>query len=261
MFGDGSQTRSFCYVDDLIRGYVAMAESDVHEPINIGNPDEFTLLELAETVIEVTESRSEIVFEALPADDPQVRQPDITRAKELLGWEPRGRPSGGPAADDRAGRRRAAGRRRRLAPRAARGAAALRIAHLTATFPPYPGGAGNTAFRFAREQAERGHHVEVFTAPAAGEAPDPGGVDRPPDRAGVRDRQRAADPGLARLEGFDVVHLHYPFIFGSELTLLGRLRRRRREPGAARPLQEPARRRGARAGAVRGLRAHRRPGC
>jgi dTDP-glucose 4,6-dehydratase len=88
VFGDGSQTRSFCYVDDQIRGYVTMAESDVHEPVNIGNPHEFTLLELAETVIEVTESRSEIVYEALPTDDPQVRQPDITRAKQLLGWEP-----------------------------------------------------------------------------------------------------------------------------------------------------------------------------
>ena len=88
VFGDGSQTRSFCYVDDQIRGYIAMAESDVHAPINIGNPDEFTLLELAETVIEVAESDSEIVFEALPTDDPQVRQPDITRAKRLLGWEP-----------------------------------------------------------------------------------------------------------------------------------------------------------------------------
>ena len=65
-----------------------MAQSGVHDPINIGNPDEFTLLELAETVIEVTESRSEIVFEALPTDDPQVRQPDITRARQLLGWEP-----------------------------------------------------------------------------------------------------------------------------------------------------------------------------
>ena len=88
VFGDGTQTRSFCYVDDQIRGYIAMAESDVHEPVNIGNPEEFTLLELAQTVIEVTESRSEIVFEALPTDDPQVRQPDITRAKDLLGWEP-----------------------------------------------------------------------------------------------------------------------------------------------------------------------------
>ena len=88
VFGDGSQTRSFCYVDDQIRGYVAMAESDVHEPVNIGNPHEFTLLELAEVVIEVTESRSEIVFEALPTDDPQVRQPEIGRAKDLLDWEP-----------------------------------------------------------------------------------------------------------------------------------------------------------------------------
>jgi dTDP-glucose 4,6-dehydratase len=88
VFGDGSQTRSFCYVDDQIRGYVALAESDVHLPVNIGNPDEFTLLELANTVIEVAESRSEVVFEALPTDDPQQRRPDITRAKQLLGWEP-----------------------------------------------------------------------------------------------------------------------------------------------------------------------------
>ncbi len=89
VFGDGSQTRSFCYVDDQIRGLVALMESDVHAPVNIGNPAEFTLLELAKTVIEVTDSRSEIVFEALPTDDPQVRQPDITRARSLLGWEPK----------------------------------------------------------------------------------------------------------------------------------------------------------------------------
>jgi dTDP-glucose 4,6-dehydratase len=88
VFGDGSQTRSFCYVDDLVRGLVALAESDVHLPVNIGNPNEKTLLELAETVVEVTDSRSEIVFEALPVDDPQVRQPDISRARDLLGWEP-----------------------------------------------------------------------------------------------------------------------------------------------------------------------------
>jgi dTDP-glucose 4,6-dehydratase len=88
VFGDGSQTRSFCYVDDLIRGFVLLAESDVHLPVNLGNPNEMTLLELAETVIDVTGSRSEIVFEALPVDDPQVRQPDITRATQLLGWEP-----------------------------------------------------------------------------------------------------------------------------------------------------------------------------
>ena len=88
VFGDGKQTRSFCFVDDLIRGLIALMESDVHLPVNLGNPNEFTLLEAAEAVIEVTESRSEIVFEALPVDDPQQRQPDITRAKQLLGWEP-----------------------------------------------------------------------------------------------------------------------------------------------------------------------------
>ena len=88
VFGDGSQTRSFCYVDDLIRGLVALAESDVHEPVNIGNPDEMSLLEMAQLVVELAAARSEIVFEALPVDDPQVRQPDISRAKDLLGWEP-----------------------------------------------------------------------------------------------------------------------------------------------------------------------------
>jgi len=88
VFGEGSQTRSFCYVDDLIRGIIALAESDAHLPVNIGNPDEFTLLELAKTVIEVTESRSEIVYEPLPVDDPQQRQPDIGRARDLLGWKP-----------------------------------------------------------------------------------------------------------------------------------------------------------------------------
>src|SRR5581483_12010113 len=88
VFGDGSQTRSFCYVSDEIRGIVALAESGYHNPVNIGNPNEFTLLELAKTVIEVTASRSEIVFEALPVDDPKVRRPDITLAREVLGWEP-----------------------------------------------------------------------------------------------------------------------------------------------------------------------------
>jgi dTDP-glucose 4,6-dehydratase len=88
VFGNGSQTRSFCYVDDLIRGFSLLAESDVHLPVNLGNPKEMALLELAETVIDVTDSRSDIVFEALPVDDPQVRQPDITRAQQLLGWEP-----------------------------------------------------------------------------------------------------------------------------------------------------------------------------
>jgi dTDP-glucose 4,6-dehydratase len=88
VFGDGNQTRSFCYVDDLIRGFVLLAESDVHLPVNLGNPKEMSLLQLAEAVIEVAESRSEIVFEALPVDDPRVRQPDITRARQLLGWGP-----------------------------------------------------------------------------------------------------------------------------------------------------------------------------
>jgi dTDP-glucose 4,6-dehydratase len=88
VFGDGSQTRSFCYVDDLIRGLYLLATSEEHLPVNIGNPNEFTLLELAETVIRISGSSSEIIFEALPIDDPQVRQPDITRARQVLGWEP-----------------------------------------------------------------------------------------------------------------------------------------------------------------------------
>jgi dTDP-glucose 4,6-dehydratase len=88
VFGDGSQTRSFCYVDDLIRGLYLLATSGEHLPVNLGNPDEFTLLELANTVLKVTGASSPIVFEALPVDDPQVRQPDITRAQQVLGWEP-----------------------------------------------------------------------------------------------------------------------------------------------------------------------------
>jgi len=89
VFGDGSQTRSFCYVEDLIRGMIALAESGHHDPVNIGNPNEFTLLELAQAVVELTSSRSEIVHEALPIDDPKVRRPDISLARELLDWEPR----------------------------------------------------------------------------------------------------------------------------------------------------------------------------
>jgi dTDP-glucose 4,6-dehydratase len=89
VFGDGSQTRSLCYVDDTIRGLVMLAESSEHLPVNIGNPEhEVTMLELAQTCIRVTGSSSEIVYEALPKDDPQVRRPDITRAREVLGWEP-----------------------------------------------------------------------------------------------------------------------------------------------------------------------------
>jgi dTDP-glucose 4,6-dehydratase len=88
VFGDGSQTRSFTFVADLVDGLIRLAESGYHSPVNIGNPNEFTLLELAHAVIEVTGSRSELVHEALPTDDPQVRQPDITLAREVLGWEP-----------------------------------------------------------------------------------------------------------------------------------------------------------------------------
>jgi dTDP-glucose 4,6-dehydratase len=88
VFGDGSQTRSFCFVDDLVRGLVLLAESEEHLPVNLGNPDEYTLLELAEAVLAATGSQSDIVFEQLPVDDPQVRRPDITRARQLLDWEP-----------------------------------------------------------------------------------------------------------------------------------------------------------------------------
>ena len=104
----------------------------------------------------------------------------------------------------------------------------MRIAHLTATFPPYPGGAGNTAYRFAIGQAERGHRVEVFTAPAKGEIPDPGSAVIHRLEPVLAIGNAPMIPAVARIEGFDVVHLHYPFIFGSELTLLGRLARRRR---------------------------------
>jgi len=88
VFGDGSQTRSFCYVDDLIEGLFRLACHGVHEPVNIGNPDEYRLTELAEVVLQITESSSQIVYQALPTDDPKVRQPDITRATELLAWTP-----------------------------------------------------------------------------------------------------------------------------------------------------------------------------
>jgi dTDP-glucose 4,6-dehydratase len=89
VYGDGSQTRSLGYVDDLIRGLYLLATSGEHLPVNLGNPDhELTMLELAETVIRVTGSTSEVVFEALPTDDPQIRRPDITRARQILGWSP-----------------------------------------------------------------------------------------------------------------------------------------------------------------------------
>jgi dTDP-glucose 4,6-dehydratase len=89
VYGDGSQTRSFCFVDDEIRGIIALLDSDECGPINIGNPVEFTMLELAEIVLELTDSSSKVVHRPLPSDDPMQRCPDITKAKELLGWEPK----------------------------------------------------------------------------------------------------------------------------------------------------------------------------
>jgi len=88
VFGDGSQTRSFCYVADLVAGLVKLAESGEHLPVNIGNPNEYTMIELAEAIIDVLGSKSEIIFESLPVDDPQQRKPDISVAREVLGWEP-----------------------------------------------------------------------------------------------------------------------------------------------------------------------------
>jgi dTDP-glucose 4,6-dehydratase len=89
VFGDGSQTRSFCYVSDLIDGIVRLALSDFHEPVNIGNPAEMTILDFAQKILALTGSTAQIVFKPLPVDDPRVRQPDITRAKRLLGWQPK----------------------------------------------------------------------------------------------------------------------------------------------------------------------------
>jgi len=89
IYGDGSQTRSFCYVSDEIEGIVRLAKSDEHEPVNIGNPTEFTILECAQKVLEVTGSKSKLRYEPLPVDDPKQRRPDITKAKRLLGWEPK----------------------------------------------------------------------------------------------------------------------------------------------------------------------------
>lgn len=88
IYGDGRQTRSFCYVDDEVAGIIALLDSSVHDPVNVGNPGEFTMLELAELVLELTGSASPIEFRPLPADDPRQRRPDIARATELLGWAP-----------------------------------------------------------------------------------------------------------------------------------------------------------------------------
>ncbi|QVL30871.1 SDR family oxidoreductase [Telmatocola sphagniphila] len=89
VYGDGSQTRSFQYVSDLVEGIWRLLATDYHEPVNLGNPDEVTILEFAKEVLELSGSKSEIVYKPLPQDDPKVRKPDITRAKQLLGWEPK----------------------------------------------------------------------------------------------------------------------------------------------------------------------------
>ena len=89
VFGDGSQTRSFCYVDDLVEGIYRLLMSEYAQPVNIGNPDEISLLDFAEEIIKLTGTKQKIVFKELPTDDPKQRQPDITKAKELLGWEPK----------------------------------------------------------------------------------------------------------------------------------------------------------------------------
>ena len=89
IFGSGEQTRSFCYVSDLVAGIIRLMESDVHDPVNIGNPHEMTIEEIARKIIEISGSRSRIVYKPLPEDDPKVRKPDITRARTLLGWEPK----------------------------------------------------------------------------------------------------------------------------------------------------------------------------
>ena len=89
VYGDGSQTRSFCYVDDMVDGILALLRSDVAEPVNVGNPNEMTVLEMAEQIRAEVDDGLEIVFESLPVDDPRRRRPDITRARELLAWEPR----------------------------------------------------------------------------------------------------------------------------------------------------------------------------
>ena len=88
IFGDGKQTRSFCYVDDLVRGLVSLMQSDYQQPVNLGNPGEFKIMELAEMVLKLTKSKAKLKFMPLPADDPKQRRPNITRAKAILGWEP-----------------------------------------------------------------------------------------------------------------------------------------------------------------------------
>ena len=89
VFGDGSQTRSFCYVDDLVEGIYRLLHTDFHEPVNLGNPHEVTIREFAQEILALTGGRSALEFRPLPQDDPRVRRPDISRARQLLGWEPR----------------------------------------------------------------------------------------------------------------------------------------------------------------------------
>jgi len=89
VFGDGSQTRSFCYISDLVEGLYKLAASSVNEPINLGNYDEMSILQFAEELLKITKSKSRILFKPLPVDDPKVRRPDVTRAKDLLGWQPK----------------------------------------------------------------------------------------------------------------------------------------------------------------------------
>ena len=89
VFGKGAQTRSFCYISDMVDGILKLMQKDIHEPVNIGNPGEYTILELAKKIIRLTGSKSRIVFRELPVDDPKVRRPDITKAKRLLKWQPK----------------------------------------------------------------------------------------------------------------------------------------------------------------------------
>jgi len=89
VYGDGSQTRSFCYVADLVEGIFRLLHADFHEPVNLGNPNEVSILDFAREIVELSASKSEIVFKPLPQDDPRVRRPDISRARKLLGWEPK----------------------------------------------------------------------------------------------------------------------------------------------------------------------------
>jgi dTDP-glucose 4,6-dehydratase len=89
IYGDGTQTRSFCHVEDLVEGIVRLLASEEREPVNLGNPDEVTILDFAREILELTGSKSQLVFRPLPQDDPRVRQPDITKARQRLGWEPR----------------------------------------------------------------------------------------------------------------------------------------------------------------------------